>query len=135
MHHALDDEHIHAHRRVNQAQLDGHDDDDAEPNRIKAELHDDGEDDGHGQDDHGHGIHQATQDQVHHHDQCQDAIAAQTQIRQESRQVLRHLGHGQKVAKDQGADQHGEDGGGGAGGRQQGCERACAVKFAAQHAQ
>src|SRR4051812_8546539 len=35
LHHALDDEDDHADRRVNEAKLDRHDDDDAEPDRIE----------------------------------------------------------------------------------------------------
>ena len=33
----LDDEHVHPDRRVDQAQFDRHDDDDAEPDRIETE--------------------------------------------------------------------------------------------------
>src|SRR5437762_9061912 len=51
LHHALDHEHIHADRRMNQAKLDRHHDDHAEPDRIEAEMGDDGEDDRHGEDD------------------------------------------------------------------------------------
>src|ERR1043165_1910940 len=36
--HALDDEDVHADRRVDQAELDRHHDDDAEPDRVEAEL-------------------------------------------------------------------------------------------------
>src|SRR3954466_1222643 len=45
LHHALDDEDVHAHRRMDQAELDRHDDDDAEPDRVETEMHDHGEDD------------------------------------------------------------------------------------------
>src|SRR5947209_3316892 len=57
LHHALDDKDVHADRWMDQAELDRHDDDDAEPDRIEAEMHDDGEDDWHGEDDHRHRIH------------------------------------------------------------------------------
>src|SRR6187401_610711 len=43
--HAFYHEHIHPNRRVDQAKLDRHYDDHAEPDRIKAEVRDDGEDD------------------------------------------------------------------------------------------
>src|SRR4249920_3598297 len=42
-HHAFYHEHVHSDRRVDEAELDGHDDDHAEPNRIKAEVRDHGE--------------------------------------------------------------------------------------------
>src|SRR3954470_11802779 len=58
LHHALDDKDVHADRWMDQAEFDGHHDDDAEPDRVEAEMHDDGEDDRHGQDDHCHRIHQ-----------------------------------------------------------------------------
>src|SRR5215813_15075007 len=35
--HALDDEDVHADRRMDEAELDRHDDDDAEPDRIETE--------------------------------------------------------------------------------------------------
>src|SRR5690349_8320908 len=72
--HALDHEHVHPDRWMDQAKLDGHDDDDAEPDRVEAEMGHHGEDDRHGQDDHGHGVHQAAQQQVHQHDENQHAV-------------------------------------------------------------
>ena len=38
LHDALDYEHVHADRRVDQAELDRHDDDDAEPDRIELAV-------------------------------------------------------------------------------------------------
>src|SRR5262245_49169874 len=52
LYHALDDKDVHADGRMNQAELDRHHDDDPEPDRVEAEMHDDGEDDRHRQDDH-----------------------------------------------------------------------------------
>src|SRR5512135_2387540 len=69
LHDALDHEYVHADRRVDQPQLDGHDDDHAEPDRIEAERRDHREDDRHGQDDHGHGVHETSERDVHQHDQ------------------------------------------------------------------
>src|ERR1700674_496508 len=77
LHHAFDDEHVHADRGVNKPKLDRHDDDDAEPDRIEAKLGDHREYDRDGQDDHGERIHQAAQHDVHHHDQRQYAVAAE----------------------------------------------------------
>src|SRR5262249_46524897 len=77
--HAFDDKDVHAHRRMDQPEFDGHDDDDAEPDRVEAEMGNDRKDDGHGQDDHGHGVHQAAKDEVHQHDQRQDAVAAEAE--------------------------------------------------------
>src|SRR5882724_8851197 len=77
LHDALDDEHVHADRRMDQPEFDGHHDDDAEPDRVEAKRGDDREDDRHGQDDHRHGVHQAAEHQVHHHDQRQYAVAAE----------------------------------------------------------
>src|SRR6185437_13808275 len=94
VHHALDDEHVHADRRMDQAELDRHDDDDAEPHRIEAELGDDREDDRHRQDDHRHDVHQAAQHQVHQHDQGQHAVGADAEAGEELRHLLRHLGDG-----------------------------------------
>src|SRR5689334_22599916 len=74
LHHALDDKDVHADRRMDEAELDRHHDDDAEPDRIEAEMHDDGEDDRHREADHRHRIHQAAEYEIHHHDQCQHAV-------------------------------------------------------------
>jgi hypothetical protein len=38
--HALDHEHVHADRRMDQPEFDRHHDDDAEPDRIEAERRD-----------------------------------------------------------------------------------------------
>src|SRR5450755_2106036 len=46
---ALDDEYVHSDRRVDEAELDRNDDDDAEPDRIEAERGNDRKDDGHGE--------------------------------------------------------------------------------------
>src|ERR1700728_2489439 len=73
---ALDDEHDHAHRGMDQPKLHRHDNDDAEPDRVEAKLLDDRKDDRHGQDDHGERIHQAAEHDVHDHDQRQYAVAA-----------------------------------------------------------
>src|SRR5882757_4882498 len=50
--HALDDEDVHADRRMNEAEFHRHDNDHAEPDRIEAERFDHREDDRDGQDDH-----------------------------------------------------------------------------------
>src|SRR5262245_7164127 len=42
LHDALDHEDVHADRRMDEAELDRHDDDDAEPDGIESELFDDG---------------------------------------------------------------------------------------------
>src|SRR5271170_3291019 len=73
-HHALDDEDVHADRRMNQPQFHRHHDDDAEPDRIKSQMRHHRKDDRHGQDDHGHGVHQAAEHQIHHHDHGQYAV-------------------------------------------------------------
>ena len=80
MHHAFDDKYIHPNWGVNQPQLHRHHDDDAKPNRVKAQLHNHGEDDGNGEDDHGHGVHQAAQNQIHHHDEGQHLVATQAHL-------------------------------------------------------
>src|SRR4051812_47960622 len=85
---AFDDEHIHADRRMDQAELDRHDDDDAEPDRVEAELGDHGKDDRHRQDDHGHGVHQAAEHQIHQHDQRQHAVGAEAEAGEELRDLL-----------------------------------------------
>ena len=114
LHHALDDEHVHADGRMDQPELHRHDDDDAEPDRVEAQMHDDREDDGDGQDDHGHRVHQAAEHQVHQHDQRQHAVAAEAEPGEECRHLLRRLRDGEEIAEQQRADQHGEHGGGGA---------------------
>jgi hypothetical protein len=38
LHHAFDHEHVHADRRMDQPKLNGHDDDDAEPDRISRPV-------------------------------------------------------------------------------------------------
>src|SRR6185369_16955535 len=101
LHHALDHEHIHADRRMDQAELDRHHDDDAEPNRIEAEMDNDREDDRHGEDDHGHRIHQAAQHQIHHHDQREDAVGAEPEAGEEFRDLLRSLRYREEIAEDQ----------------------------------
>src|SRR5262249_16420166 len=119
VHHALDDEHVHADGGMDQAELHGHDDDHPEPDRVKPQMHDDGEDDGDREDDHGHRVHQASEREVHDHDQRQHAVAAKTEAGEEFGDLLRRLRDGEEIAKQQGADQHGEYGGGRAGGLQQ----------------
>src|SRR5262249_1853199 len=79
LHHALDHEDIHADRRMDEAELDGHDDDDPEPDRIESELFDDGKNDRDGDDDHGERVHETSQHQIHDHDQREHPIAAEPQ--------------------------------------------------------
>src|SRR5271169_7082451 len=79
LNHAFYDEYVHADRRMDQPEFHRHHDDDAEPDRIEAEMGDDWEDNRHGQDDHRHRIHQAAERQVHQHDQRQPAVGAQAQ--------------------------------------------------------
>src|SRR5579875_689213 len=110
LHDALDHEDVHAHRWMDEAQFDRHDDDDAEPDRVEAEVGDDREDDRHGQDDHRHGIHQAAEHKIHQHDERQHAVGAQAEARQEGGHLLRGLRDGQEIAEDQGANQHREHG-------------------------
>ena len=114
LHHALDHEHVHPDRRMNEPEFDRHDDDDAEPDRIEAELRDHREDDRHGQDDHGQRVHQAAEHDIHHHDQRQHAVAAEPQPGEELGHLLRRLRHGEEIAEQQRADQHREHRGGGA---------------------
>src|SRR6476469_4769580 len=66
----------HADRRMDEAKFHSHHDDDAEPDRVEAEVCDDREDDGHRQDHHRERVHQAAEHQVHHHDQREHAVAA-----------------------------------------------------------
>src|SRR5665213_2173822 len=68
LHHALDDKDVHADRRMDEAEFDAHDDDDAKPDRIEAEMGHHRENDGHGKHDHRHRIHQAAERHVHQHD-------------------------------------------------------------------
>src|SRR5665647_1173521 len=116
---AFDDKDVHADRRVDQPEFHRHYDDDAEPDRVKAEMDDDREDDRHGQDDHGHGVHQTAEHQVHQHDQRQHAVGAQAQAGEDLGDLLRGLRDGEEIAEDQRADQHGEHRRGGAGRLQQ----------------
>src|SRR5665647_3722075 len=67
LHHALDDKHVHADRRMDQPEFHRHHDDDAEPDRVEAEMDNDREDDRHGQDDHGHRVHETAENQIHQH--------------------------------------------------------------------
>src|SRR5882672_12478760 len=108
--HALDDEYHHPDRRMDEPELDRHHDDDAEPDRIEAELLDDGKDDWHREDDHGERIHQASQYEIHEHDERQHAVTSETQPGEEQRHLLRRLGDGEEIAEQQRADQHGEHG-------------------------
>src|SRR5690606_6573434 len=64
----VDDEYVHSHRRRDQPQFDRHHDDDTEPDRVEAKLHDDRIDDWHQQDDHRHRI----EDAAHHQKQSED---------------------------------------------------------------
>src|SRR4029079_11063278 len=81
--HAFYDEDVHADGRVDQPELHRHDDDDAEPDRVEAQLLDDRKDDGDGEDDHGQRIHQAAEHQIHDHDHRQDAVAADAEAGEE----------------------------------------------------
>src|SRR5438270_11588981 len=76
---AFYDEDVHADRRVNESEFDCHDDDDAEPDRIEAEFGDHGKDDRHRQDDHGHRVHQASENDVHDHDQREHAVPPESE--------------------------------------------------------
>ena len=60
--HGLDDEEVHPHRRGDHADLDQEAHDDAEPDRIEAQLQDDGIDEGEGHDHHGDPVEEAAQD-------------------------------------------------------------------------
>jgi hypothetical protein len=71
-----------------------------------------GEDDRHGQDDHGERIHQAAEYEIHQHDEREHAIGADAEAGEELRHLLRRLGHGEEIAEQQRADQHREHGGG-----------------------
>ena len=110
LHHAFDDKHVHPDRRMDQPEFHRHHDDDAEPDRIEAEVGDDREDDRHRQDDHRHRVHQAAEHQVHQHDQRQHAVAAEAEAGEEFGDLLRRLRDGEEVAEQQRADQHGEHG-------------------------
>ena len=83
----LDDEDVHADRRMDQAEFDRHDDDDPEPDRIEAERRHDRKDDRHRQDDHRHRVHEAAKREIHQHDQREHAVAANAEAGEE----LRHI--------------------------------------------
>src|SRR6185312_6970505 len=106
--HALDDENIHADRRMDEPELHRHDDDDAEPDRVEAEMRDDRENNGHGENDHRHRVHQAAEHQIHEHDQRKDAVTADAKTGQEFGDLLWRLRDGEKIAEQQGADQNGK---------------------------
>src|SRR5262245_26640242 len=127
-------EHVHPDRRMDQTELDGHHDDNAEPDRVEAQMRDDRKDDRDGQDDHGHRVHQAAEHQVHHHDQRQDAVAAEPESGQEFRHLLRRLRDREEIAEQQRADQHGEYGSGSARCLEERAEDAVSVETPAQQA-
>src|SRR5260221_5234165 len=112
--HRLDDENVHADRRMDQPQLHGHDDDDAEPDRVESQRGDHGKDDRHRQDDHRQRVHQAAQREVHQHDQGEHAVAPEAEAGEERRHVLRRLRHREEIAEQQRAYEDGEDRRGGA---------------------
>src|SRR5713226_7075958 len=109
---ALDHEDVHPDRWMDQAEFHRHHDDDAEPDRIEAEMGDHRKDDRHGQNDHRHRVHQAAEHQIHHHDQGEHAVTAETEAGEKLRDLLRGLRHREEISKDQGADQHRKDSGG-----------------------
>ena len=100
LHHALDDEYVHADRRMDEPELHRHHDDDPEPDRVEAELHDHREDDRDGQDDHGQRVHQAAEDEIHQHDQRQHPVAAEAEPGEKGGHLLRRLRHGEEIAED-----------------------------------
>src|ERR1700693_2935422 len=102
--HAFYYEHVHPDRRMDQAEFHRHHDDDAEPDRVEAQMHDDREDDRDGEDDHGHGVHQTAEHQIHQHDQRQHAVASEPKTGQQFGHLLRRLGDGEEIAEDQRAD-------------------------------
>src|SRR6201982_1162640 len=93
LHHALDDKDVHTDRRMNEAEFHRHDNNDAEPDRVKSQLRDDRKDHRHGEDDHRHRIHQAAEHQIHHHDQGEHAVAAEAKTGEEFGYLLRGLRH------------------------------------------
>src|SRR5690606_28714127 len=101
----LDDEDIHPDRRRDQSELDGHHDDDTEPDGVKAQRHDDRIDDRNRQDDRRHGIQKATHDDEQGPDQSQGSVGPEAEVDQHLRQLLRHLGDGQEIAEEDSADQ------------------------------
>ena len=79
--HALDDEHVHADRRADQADLDDDDDDDAEPDRVEAEADDEREEHRHREQDHRQLFHRRAEDDVDdadrdHHRHRMDLVVA-----------------------------------------------------------
>src|SRR5690606_12753485 len=99
---------------LDQSELDGHHDDNTEPDGVKAQRHDDRINDRHHQDDHRHGIQKATHDDEQGPDQSQGSVGPEAEIDQHLRQLLRHLGDGQEIAEEDSADQDRIDRDGGA---------------------
>src|ERR1017187_8564386 len=132
--HAFYHEHVHSDRRMDQAEFHRHHDDDAEPDRVEAQMRDDREDDRDGEDDHGHGVHQAAEHQIHQHDQRHYAVAPEPETGQQLGHFLRRLRDGEEITEYQRADQHGEHRRGGARGLQQRAQDAVFGQPAAEHA-
>ena len=57
----LQHEQVHAHRRADQADLDHHHDQDAEPDRVDAQVHDEREEHRHREQDHGQLLHRGAE--------------------------------------------------------------------------
>ena len=104
-HHALDDEHVHADGRRDQAELDHHHHQNAEPDRIEVQTLDDGEKDRNGQQDHGQGVEHAAHDHVDQQDDRHDHHRRVGQVVDEVRQGVGDAGKHQQVVQRQGADQ------------------------------
>src|SRR5215469_5679341 len=131
--HTLDHEHVHTDRRMNEAELDRHYDDDAKPDRIEPELFDHRENDWNGQDDHGERVHEAAQYQVHQHDQNQHPVATHAESGQKRRHLLRRLRDREEITEQQGADEYRKHRCSRAGRLQQRLANVGARQAAAQH--
>ena len=107
---AFEHEQVHADGRADQADLHHHDDQDAEPDRIEAQVHDEREEHRHRQQDHGELLHRRAEDDVdradrrHHHDRRQVERGDQGLQIARHRRVVDELGKHQRAGQD--GEQH-----------------------------
>ena len=102
---ALDDKEVEAYRRRDKTHFRHLDDQNAEPDGIKTQLLYDREENRHGEQDDGHGVHEASQQDHDEQNGHQNDIGVDVKIKDKGCQFVGNAAHGEKISEEHGTQQ------------------------------